>query len=485
MTLWERSFNLDHVGWTGMHFALPTGATFSPRDIEVTMNFPEIENRCASSGTFDGWMQEVAGTLAGQKLAQFCIMAMFVPPIMRFSAFLGNPVFEIIGPVGAGKSLLRQLASSVIGRPSTDKGNPYWMNYHFFNFRLAVQIAQHADLSIVLNGMDEYLVGSSKSTCINTVKRLAVYMTDGQVSDRQEQPAGRFVVLSTNHTSVSDLAGSREVAQVTGYALSTIRTSSERAYGAFEKEPKDANWSKYSSDLSTATNRHSGHAMAVFLHALVQAASDDEEKLRRFISKKLELFRKNARVDGMDKAAGRIADSYGLVFAAGELARRYRVLPDAWKCGPAVLACYRNATNRWAPKLPFGERLKRIAQTKGMVHIGRGRPKLTEKVTLSNDAYVSHAKGRKELLIRRSSIENYFPDWRDIEKTDEVRDLIIPESVEEHKWYHRRRLLKDQQIEYFFRFRFPRKVDGAFGGSAGSIMKTSEQETSSEANKGL
>ena len=97
---------------------------------------------------------------------------------------------------------------------------------------------------------------------------------------------------------------------------------------------------EYANALTRAAEQNHGHAIRKFLKQLVRARAKDDAALRAWIASRVNGFVEKANIDPNDGSAFRVAEAFGLVYAAGRLAQQYGVLPDCLAVGPAVLTCY-------------------------------------------------------------------------------------------------------------------------------------------------
>ena len=116
----------------------------------------------------------------------------------------------------------------------------------------------------------------------------------------------------------------------------------------------------YVTQLLNAAHAKFGHAMPKFIKKLVKAAAKDRDTVVKQINRHIAHFRKRAGVDANNGAEVRVADTFGLVYAAGRLAKDYEVLPSDLNCLAAALACYRlNRAHHRHPS-PFAKQLPPI-----------------------------------------------------------------------------------------------------------------------------
>jgi hypothetical protein len=74
---------IDRPGWSGPHFALPSGDVYSPEGVaEAIVLFEPDPHKCARAGN-KAWLDGVGRLAAGQPLLTFALMIAFTGPILR------------------------------------------------------------------------------------------------------------------------------------------------------------------------------------------------------------------------------------------------------------------------------------------------------------------------------------------------------------------------------------------------------------------
>jgi hypothetical protein len=419
---------IDRSGWNGLYFALPDGTIFSAAGAEeVVVVFDATPRKCRQAGTMDDWTTRVAKPLTGQSMPMFAIMLTFLPPLLRLCELSGNPGFEIVGPPGTGKSTVQKLASSVLG--GVEGAEAYHITFDTTLNALEAQMAVHADLPMILEEANLFFAGETPAKRANSFKALAFRMSAGREKERYNLPGQgdhRFAYLSSSNESLTSLIGAgSDVAKAAGYRLITLEISPNHPFGVFDNLPPGYDsTSEYAGKLVSAASRHHGHAIRKFLAGVVQARADSEAALRRKVGRLMKLFRDRCQVDLNDGSAVRIADLFGLVFAAGRLARDYGALPREWHCGDAVLACYERHLRRSASPPTVLDRLLSVANSDEVIHLRPGAtvPLLDVQTGI---AFVRHRATRRELVVRRKAIGQLFSDWSVLARRPDVKALLV------------------------------------------------------------
>ena len=222
-------------------------------------------------------------------------------------------------------------------------------------------------------------------------------------------------------------------AQVSDAAADRLLTLplDDREFGIFDNLPDGWPTSRDMADhLIMITASHHGVAMRAFLRRLVEDRAADEAALKRRIGKLMAEFRRRVGVNQNNGSAIRVADTFGLIFAAGKLAQRYGALPRELRCGRAALAAYElnRSTATDAPSML--DRLIKLAKTPGVITIDRKRPKKIDDKTLNAAPALlrTNAKGQLELLLTTAAMDRTFPVKRLLFADPDVAAIMICDS---------------------------------------------------------
>lgn len=438
----------DWPGWNGQHFALPDGTVVSPAGHRQAKAVFEIAvGKCSSAGTIDGWKAGVAAPLMGQPLPMFAIMFALMPPLLELSDHPLNPCFELVGPTGTGKTLLQNLAASALGSVSY----PVALNQALR--QAEGERAKHEDLPMILRGAALLFAGESQSARASLFKQFIWSLVDRQsdLNSNSGLPAlGRSGFLILSARPLADLVGDRQLRQEAQDRVVTLEVEAKRALGIFEHVPKGfPSLSHFLRALSGALAENHGQAIRHFLGKLVQNRAENEAALRSRIASMVGLFRTKAGVNLNDGSAVRTADAFGLVFAAGKLAREYGVLPDDWECGPTVLACYQRYFRKDVPERSFPDRLAEIADSESVVHLRPGEASVSLAEIEAGTKFVRHRSTRRELVVRPQHIQDVFSDWSAVSREEAVKALLIRDG---RHLTTKRKLAKDLPAEPVFCF---------------------------------
>lgn len=422
---------IENVGWNGCHFALPDGTVFSPEiNPAGEVLFDRISNRCAERGTLGGWKRRVAEPLVDQRIGTFVLCAAFAAPILKLKNRVGNFGFELVGPKGKGKSTFQQIMSSVLGGATQGEDGHYWTSFDATPGGLEQTMASHSDLPMILEEANLYIAGESSRVRGAHFQALAFRFAGG--SDRRRLGSGatgeyRFVYVTSSNESLFDLIGrNSESASAATDRLITIQIPPDRRHGLFDSIPDEfSSGSDFAKALIAAADQNHGNAIRRFLQKLVEARASDEVKLKKDIAAMIARFCEKAHVDTSNGSAVRVAEAFGIVYAAGELAKRYGALPKRMRCGPAALACYRLHLSKNDDLESFSALLSAIAKRDDVIDLGiRNISDFNARTLAKAPAFVRGRQSNRELWIRQARIKELIPNWTTLKHNPEIAQLL-------------------------------------------------------------
>lgn len=451
---------VEQPGWGTMNFALPNGIVVPPskRKSKPVVLFNPIVGRYRARGTIDDWLRDVAEPLSDQLLGMFVVMIMFAAPLLRIVNRSSNFGFELSGAKGVGKSTLQFLAASVVGPALSRSGLNYWRSANATAAGLEGVIVEHADLPLVIEETNLFAAGETERNRAAKFNEFVFRLADGTVKARHKdhaQPRFRFVyVTSTNEPLDEILGGQRSVvSDAAADRLLTLPIRPERPHGVFDFVPEGhSDAAAFARALSHSASLHFGTAILKFLQGLVYARCVNASALRGTIENFQSKFRKAVGVDMNSGSATRVADAFGLVYAAGKLAKRYGALPGSWNCLKATRAAYE--LNRAAvTSETYRERLIGLAKGAAVVDLSRKRASADELEAAQ--ALLSLGRGgRRELLLTPKALERAFADSRALFRDPAVKRMMISDDGRKTV---KRRLRPDRKPERVYCFVLPRR----------------------------
>lgn len=455
---------IDRPGWTKGHFALADGDVFSPvgKKKAETLFCPE-RRLCRKAGSGLAWKRGVAGRLVGQHLASFILMTAFAAPLLGLARKVGNFGFEIIGAPGKGKSTLQQILASTAGYPFADGNGHYGMSLNATANGLEAEMIKYADMVMPLEESTLFAAGGSAGMRSSSFAGLMFRMADGSTKSRglgansSRQVIVRFIAVMSGNDASADVQarGGRKVSTADTDRMITLRLADDCPYGTFEFLPNGfASSGALADAIKSAISKNYGLAIRRFLRCLVNECAANEAKLKRSIRRWMAKFRARVGVDSNDGSAKRLVSAFGLVYAAGLLAKRYGILPDRFECFAAARHCFRLHFGSARILPPFRERLLKSIEQHGVIDLDEvALTKMTGEELVAVPVFLKTNKsGDREAIFTRKALLRAFPDWLQIEDTVEVGEV---HSHDKKRHTRKRRVRLNSKFEWAYCFTLP------------------------------
>jgi hypothetical protein len=154
-------------------------------------------------------------------------------------------------------------------------------------------------------------------------------------------------------------------------------------------------------------------------------------------------------------SATRVADAFGLVYAAGALAREFGALPGKWNCLRAARAAY-ELNRSAATTTAWRDKVIELSRAKGVLDVSGGLPRLNDNESADIAAFLSVGRsGRRELLLTPTALERAFADRRALFRDEQVKRMMITDGGRKTV---KRRLRAGHKPERVYCFRLPRRL---------------------------
>jgi hypothetical protein len=319
-------------GWIGPHFVFGDGtvAQSPAAKSEVIVAFSPHE-KFAPVGSLPDWHTEVGRVVAGQRLPLFMLALAFVGPLVRFAPpGYANPMVELVGLTGSGKSILGSLAMSVwAGNPDSDIGG--CESWNLTTNALEDQKQQHQDMLLVLD--EGNLAGPGRRARSEFLQEAVFKMaTTGQkrrFGDRRGTTHVRLVMLSTTNTPLAELVETDGMITAALHSrIATVNVPQVGTMGVLSSLPRDfATTREAMEQLRAAVDANYGVAGRAFVKRLVHEVATDEAGLRRSLEQRLYSYMESGAYQAVSP---RLRKSIALIQVAGQLAVEYGILLRSW-----------------------------------------------------------------------------------------------------------------------------------------------------------
>lgn len=294
----------------------------------VVLSEPKIT--LSQQGSRKSW-KRVARTFArGQVVYTTLLCAAFVGPVLELFPGAENVCLWLESETTTGKSTGLDLFSSVWGAPHQQSGS---LGISLRSTSAGLEQHIMARAATIFAADEVNLLGQNSRQQGERVYDLAFMASHGVEKERHKTPAEPRVQLScliTSNTSLpSNLAGQeqRNVDAVLVRFI-TIPADAGANYGAFDRVPNGFPDSTAAIQaLKEALATHHGWAADAFLAKWVAARREDEAGLKAKLIKYRDKFLRWSGVDRSDHPALRRAQSFAMIYAAGQLAVDWHILP--------------------------------------------------------------------------------------------------------------------------------------------------------------
>ena len=403
-------------GWTDGCFALANGTVIGPKGTKGKPLYARDHTRIRSQGTLAGWQATVAEPIAGQHFLVFMLMSSLAAPILSLTSRVENFGFEIVGGGGKGKSTALRLAATVYGAGNDDGGHNFWQSCNQTIRSIELSFTGYSHLPLLLDETNLFL-GSRSTKAIGDFRQLIFALASGRPKGtffESTPPSFRTVFITTTNESGASIFSNGDAATnaAAGDRLISLTIDERRPHNSLDRLPLGEQAGPYVDRLELAAKDNYGTAGPAFLKALVAARASDEAALRVRIKRHVDEFKRKVGADPNDGSASRVAEAFGIVYAAGMLAKAYGVLPKGFRCLAAAKTAYR--MNRPIPEETIMQgQLAQLLSAQGLKKLTKGKRllKVSDK-TFNSTAVFKHTGkgGRQELLVSPRALRAIVPN---------------------------------------------------------------------------
>jgi hypothetical protein len=458
----EHRVIFSRPGWLGGQFATASGRVIAPpKTTKGIVGFQPNRIKCAQIGTHKGWLREVALPLVGHHIPCFALMTCFAAPLLDLIGRVDNFGFELSGAGGKGKSTAQRLMASVVG-PAMEKNQGYITSFYMTPAALEKSMRWHADMPYIIDEANLFGSGTGGRADHRAMQDFSFQMSSGMSKGRFDMPdqeGYRFIYVTSANEPFHELLGRthRDTANAASDRLMPIVVPEGDA-GVFGPLPSAyQSYREFILALETGMSCQYGTAMPKFLQALVRERHENELELLEKIRDRINHFKKHVGVNENNGSDVRVAEAFGLVYAAGVCARAYKVLPREFKCLAAVVDCYTNYRTNVPVRQSLPERILAIASLgKTMTIDRRNLPILTDDQVEQVGAFIRVVKGETLLLMTASLGNRMLPDWDSLSRTADFRSLNKADKDRRGRGYHCR-VRKNAGPEWFYAFKLPQQ----------------------------
>jgi hypothetical protein len=289
------------------------------------------------SGSVASWKSSVAAPAQSSSILMFSISAAFASSILKM---MGKNTFGLclFGASRSGKTLATVVAGSVVGNGSIAQ----LLDWNATDARLQEQLPE---LNDCLAPVDDLMSmrGSDRDKYAR-VRSLTYILALGAGTGRhssylqETNDSWRTIVLSSNEIAIRDLAARSRSERNPGETVRFIDLPAtfDGAADIFDRKlelGQQISWDQW----FDACDKNQGRVIESFVEMLIAR----KPKVGGMIKDHIKTFVESVRDDGDGNLARDVAEKFGLVCAAGELAIQLRLVP--WKrvtLREAIKKCY-------------------------------------------------------------------------------------------------------------------------------------------------
>ncbi|MEJ7925762.1 DUF927 domain-containing protein [Sphingobium sp. AN641] len=416
----------DRFGWNGSYFVYLDGRVFAPEGFSSAEVVCELKpDRVHQTGTLDSWLASVASPLAGHQVCEFFLMAAFAAPLRSLLNREENCGFEAAGEAAAGKSTLLNLVSSACGGFLGGEQGKYGLSFATTAAGIEWETQNYSDLPLIVDDGTLFELGASPRARANSLMQLLMALGKGEEKRRYGATSRKFkfvFLTNANQSLLQIISGQNaaEVIEAVSHRLSTIPLLG-REFGVFDHLPPGyVDIDDFIADLINAASENHGWAMPHYLRQLVQKVHDDPEGFRARLEGHIAAFRKHACVEANGGSARRVVDAFGLICAAGHLAKHFGALPDSFSPLASTLGCYRLNRASRAPLPSPAEMLKALADDPDIVDLDVvGKRRMSDKQLAAVKCFRQTTRqGEVEHLLNPAYIRSLIPGWNRARRDD-------------------------------------------------------------------
>ncbi|MFM5375172.1 DUF927 domain-containing protein [Aeromonas veronii] len=352
---------VDRLGWIpDTHiFMLGDGPVGSTNDNEYTYtgNNPTQSD---VAGTLDEWRDDVAALCLGNSRLLLSTSLAFVGPLLRLTNQSSFGV-HLVGPSSIGKSTAMLVAASVLGKPANKI-----QTWNATKVGLETTAGLFNDSTLFLDEIgqaDPHVLGDTIYMLANGEGR-ARANTD---LSRRAKLQWRTTFLSNGEVDLEHSLASVGKRHKAGHDVRMINIEADTdRHGIFEELHGHPNGASLSKTLAERTAQYHGIAFRAFVEELTL----DINGAQAFVDEHRADMMRRLGAKECDGQVQRVADAFGLISAAGELANRFGI--TGWPAG-SVAAVVEQLFRKWLARRGTSGSLEEANMIEQLVDLLEGR----------------------------------------------------------------------------------------------------------------
>ena len=261
----------------------------------------------------------------GNPLVMFLIMMSFAAPLLKPLAFPHQPWFVLVGDTTLGKSTLLQVASSIWGG---ELRGPLGNVYSFSGTVNALEqdCAKARDILFTLDDIEAVTSRAIERAII--IRDLVHRASGGTSRARHDEPIitwHNIAATASNHP-MSEIFAQGSLAFDGPLQVRLTQLPCIERYGVFSRIPSDMSPARFAERAAAGARKFRGVAGEHFVAQLVKEVAEDKDALVKELRGYVSELKDELRPYQVDPVANRILDIFGIIYAAGRLAKQYGIL---------------------------------------------------------------------------------------------------------------------------------------------------------------
>lgn len=324
----------DVPGWHGGSYCTPRRCYNDGRNSAIfAVDGIARRSRWARCGRYRAWRKAICRAGLGNSTITFMMMAAFMGPLLQLADRPGVG-FCLVGETSTGKSILLKLAGSVWGGDvSGDDKHGFADTLRITPNAQELLARQARDALLVLD--DTQNLPGKPADRAEVLRTLVYDLTSGGDKARLNTPgksfSSRLVFMMASNENLEKIMQDGGVHVDESFRVRCIQIPVSGPSGIFHHKSIGEGPANFANNIDAQVRENHGHASSEFLKGLVEWRAQDEAELRAWIGKKMQKAKDAMGVDGQDGPVARISDYFALAYAAGVLARKFKILP--WSRG--------------------------------------------------------------------------------------------------------------------------------------------------------
>ena len=459
----RRLVAVERGGWHGLSYILPNGEQIGSSNVMLRPEAARHDPSCATAGTLQDWQHNIGRYCVGNSRLALFTSAAFAGPLLDIISEPSGGL-HLHGESQKGKSTAGFVAGSVSGKGARDGTVHQWRSTANGLEGIA---ARCSDGCLVLDEISQSEAKEAGEAIYQLANSQGKQRADRDGGARQRK-TWNIIFLSTGELTLQQRMSEANRRSTAGMEIRLINIPSDggKGIGLFENLHDVTEPGELADRLRTAAATCYGTPLRAFLTELVAIREADADGVYHYVKAMRDNFIAANMPAGGDGQVRSVAGRFGLIAAAGEMAREFGILP--WPEDEATRACQRGFRDWLAQRGTVGssEKHNAIRQVQVFLEL-HGSSRFAEiKTGKSYDRSIHNQAGYRRFKEGKSIFMFSIEVWR----TEVCKGLdadLVAKAIKEKGWliHDAGRLTKQDRLPGQERPRFYVVKDGILGHS--------------------